>query len=99
MVVALCPLRDRLEVDTDRKIEGASGEAASLLIEERDVFIRMPRIAPCDRCIRVGCAPQPNLDALERALPRALEAAAVRRRQRRQKHVVEQARMQEYPSQ
>ena len=59
---------------------GRDGEFARLvlasLIEEGDIFIRMPGIAPCDRCIRVGCAPADELDVFERALPIALQHAA-----------------------
>ncbi|MFD0980923.1 pyridoxal phosphate-dependent aminotransferase [Tropicimonas aquimaris] len=42
---------------------------------ERDVFVRMPFVAPQDRCIRVSCGPDESLDLLEKALPAALKAA------------------------
>ena len=41
----------------------------------RDIFVRMPFVAPHDRCIRVTCAPRPDLDAFAEALPQALAAA------------------------
>ena len=39
------------------------------------IFVRMPFVAPHDRCIRVCCGPTPELDAFARALPAALAAA------------------------
>jgi histidinol-phosphate aminotransferase len=40
---------------------------------EEGVFIRMPGVAPLNRCIRVSAGPQRELDLLEAALPRVLE--------------------------
>ncbi len=42
---------------------------------DRDVFVRMPFVAPEDRCIRVSAGTKPELDLFEAALPQALEAA------------------------
>jgi len=42
---------------------------------ERDVFVRMPGVAPLDRCIRIGCGPDDELDHLAEVLPAALAAA------------------------
>ena len=39
------------------------------------IFVRMPFVAPQDRCIRVSCGTSPQLDAFEHALPRALTQA------------------------
>ncbi|WP_134678465.1 pyridoxal phosphate-dependent aminotransferase [Paracoccus ravus] len=39
------------------------------------IFARMPGTAPMDRCIRISCAPDAELDVLADALPRALSAA------------------------
>ncbi|GAB5448160.1 pyridoxal phosphate-dependent aminotransferase [Gymnodinialimonas sp.] len=36
------------------------------------IFVRMPFVAPQDRCIRVSCAPCADLDAFAEALPQAL---------------------------
>ena len=44
-------------------------------LHELDVFVRMPGVAPLDRCIRVSCGMDAELDAFEKALPAALEAA------------------------
>ncbi len=42
---------------------------------ERDVFVRMPGVAPLDRCIRVSTGTGPDLDVFEAALPEALKVA------------------------
>jgi histidinol-phosphate aminotransferase len=39
------------------------------------VFIRMPGVAPLDRCIRISTAPDDELDVLAAELPSALVAA------------------------
>jgi histidinol-phosphate aminotransferase len=39
------------------------------------IFVRMPFVAPQDRCIRVSCGTAAQLDAFEAALPNALETA------------------------
>jgi histidinol-phosphate aminotransferase len=57
---------------------GADGAFARRVLAEllaRDVFVRMPGVAPLDRCIRVSCGPEADLAVLERALPDALAAA------------------------
>ena len=41
----------------------------------RDIFIRMPGVAPLDRCIRVSAGTDADLDAFAEALPEALAAA------------------------
>ncbi len=43
---------------------------------DRDVFVRMPFVAPLDRCIRVSAGLPQDLDLLERVLPEALAEAA-----------------------
>lgn len=40
-----------------------------------DVFVRRPSVAPLDRCIRVSCGTDEDLDIFEAALPRALHEA------------------------
>jgi histidinol-phosphate aminotransferase len=42
---------------------------------ERDIFVRMPFVAPQDRCIRVSAGPEADLAAFAAALPAALAAA------------------------
>lgn len=57
---------------------GAEGAFARCLLNEliaRDVFARMPGVAPLDRAIRIGCGRPAELDVLEQELPAALKAA------------------------
>lgn len=51
--------------------------AANMLRElgTRDVFARMPGVAPLNRCIRISCAPDDVLDIFEQELPNALAGA------------------------
>lgn len=39
---------------------------------ERDIFVRMPGVAPLDRCIRIGCGLDAELDLLAEVLPQVL---------------------------
>ena len=57
---------------------GADGAFARRLLSEilaRDVFVRMPGVAPLDRCIRVSTGLDPAIDLLAEVLPDALAAA------------------------
>ena len=57
---------------------GRDGEFARRILKEmanRCVFIRMPGVAPLDRCIRISVGDASSLDVLEEALPLALAAA------------------------
>jgi len=57
---------------------GAGGLFARAVLAElaaRDVFVRMPGVAPLDRCIRVSAGPADEIAAFARALPEALDAA------------------------
>lgn len=44
-------------------------------LESRGVFIRMPGVAPLDRCIRISLGEDQTMDILEETLPLALKAA------------------------
>lgn len=55
--------------------DGAFSRAVVAALGARGVFIRMPGVAPLDRCIRVSCGPEEAMTALERALPPALAEA------------------------
>ncbi|MEJ2030051.1 MAG: pyridoxal phosphate-dependent aminotransferase, partial [Maritimibacter sp.] len=44
-------------------------------LEIRDVFVRMPFVAPQNRCIRISAGRPDDLDILAAVLPGALEAA------------------------
>ncbi|MBI1415945.1 MAG: pyridoxal phosphate-dependent aminotransferase [Limimaricola sp.] len=57
---------------------GRDGAFAKAVLEEliaRGIFVRMPFVAPQNRCIRVSCGTPADLDAFAAALPAALAAA------------------------
>jgi histidinol-phosphate aminotransferase len=57
---------------------GRDGPFAKRVLEAliaRDIFVRKPMIAPLDRCIRVSCGLDADLDRLAEALPAALKDA------------------------
>ncbi len=54
------------------------GDYARAVLREliaRDIFVRMPGVAPLDRCIRVSLGDDASLDAFAEALPAALRVA------------------------
>jgi histidinol-phosphate aminotransferase len=56
---------------------GRDGAYARKVLAElinRDVFVRMPGVAPLDRCIRVSAGTKTDLDVFEEMLPEALKA-------------------------
>lgn len=58
---------------------GRDGTFAKAVLDEllaRDVFVRMPGVAPLNRCIRVSAGREPDLEVLARAMPEALASAA-----------------------
>ena len=57
---------------------GRDGDFARAVLRElvaRDVFVRMPGVAPLDRCIRISVGGAAELAVLAEELPRALAAA------------------------
>jgi histidinol-phosphate aminotransferase len=60
-------------IDCGRDGDFARKVLAGLI--SRGVFVRMPGVAPQDRCIRVSAGTPADLDALAEALPLALEQA------------------------
>ena len=42
---------------------------------ERDVFVRMPGVAPQDRCIRIGAGRDKDMDLFAEELPKVLAGA------------------------
>ena len=60
-------------VDCGRDGDFARAVLAALV--ERGIFVRMPGVAPLDRCIRVSCGGPEEMAALEAVLPEALKAA------------------------
>jgi histidinol-phosphate aminotransferase len=55
--------------------DGAFSRAVVAALAGRGVFVRMPFVAPHDRCIRVSAGRQADLDAFAAALPGALAEA------------------------
>ena len=58
---------------------GRDGEYARRVLAELaalGVFVRMPGVAPLDRCIRISAGTPAQLAVLAQALPRALQTAA-----------------------
>lgn len=59
---------------------GKDGDFARAVLREclaRGLFIRMPGIAPHDRCIRISLGPDAEMDVVAEVLPQALAAARV----------------------
>jgi histidinol-phosphate aminotransferase len=57
---------------------GRDGDYARAVLQNltaQGIFVRMPGVAPLDRCIRVSLGDAAALDAFEAALPQALRAA------------------------
>ncbi|MGB3178424.1 MAG: pyridoxal phosphate-dependent aminotransferase [Albidovulum sp.] len=57
---------------------GKDGDFAKKILAnlaQRDIFIRMPFVAPQDRCIRVSCGRHEDIQRFAEALPHALAAA------------------------
>lgn len=50
-------------------------KAVRQALVDRDIFVRMPFASPGNRCIRISCGTQADLDRLSEALPEALAAA------------------------
>ncbi len=62
-------------VALDCRGDGALARATLEGLITRGIFVRMPFVAPEDRCIRISCGTETDLDAFARALPQALEEA------------------------
>lgn len=60
-------------VTVDCKSDGAHARAIVDGLMEEGVFIRMPGVAPLNRCIRVSVGPKKDLDLFEAALPKVLK--------------------------
>lgn len=62
-------------VTVDLGRDGAFARKVLAELIARDIFVRMPGIAPLDRCIRIGCGLPEEMDILAEVLPEALAAA------------------------
>ncbi|MCB5199824.1 pyridoxal phosphate-dependent aminotransferase [Loktanella sp. TSTF-M6] len=62
-------------VAIDCGADGTFARAVLDVLATRGIFVRMPGVAPLDRCIRVTCGPDNQIDAFAKALPDALAAA------------------------
>lgn len=60
-------------IDCGRGGDFARAVLAALVAD--GIFVRMPFVSPQDRCIRVSCGTEVQLDALAQALPKALAQA------------------------
>lgn len=73
-LVALPSATNFVAVDCGR--DGAFARRVLEGLAAQGIFVRMPGVAPLDRCIRVSCGPRAELDLFAAALPVALQAAA-----------------------
>ena len=62
-------------VAVDCGSDGAFARRVLAGLLERDIFVRMPGVAPQDRCIRVSAGRGRELDLLAAVLPQALADA------------------------
>ncbi len=69
-LTALPSATNFVALDTGR--DGDYARALVAALEGQGVFVRMPGVAPLNRCIRISCGPAAELDILADALPRAL---------------------------
>ena len=72
-LVALPSATNFVTVDCGR--DGDFARAVLRACIERGLFIRMPGVAPLDRCIRISVGTPADLDVLAEVLPEALRAA------------------------
>ncbi|MFV2053208.1 pyridoxal phosphate-dependent aminotransferase [Aliiroseovarius sp. YM-037] len=73
-LTALPSATNFVTVDCGRDGDFARAVLAALVAD--GIFVRMPFVAPQDRCIRISAGTEADLDLLAEALPRALKAAA-----------------------
>jgi histidinol-phosphate aminotransferase len=72
-LTALPSATNFVAVDTGH--DGAFARRLLQALVDRDLFLRMPGVAPLDRCIRVGTGTDADLDDVAAALPAALAEA------------------------
>ncbi|OLP58017.1 histidinol-phosphate aminotransferase [Xaviernesmea oryzae] len=74
-LVALPSATNFVAIDTGRD-EGHARAIVDRLMADHGVFIRMPGVAPLNRCIRISTGPEAEMALLEDALPQVLKALA-----------------------
>ena len=62
-------------VAVDCAKDGDFARAVLSHLIQQGIFVRMPFVAPQDRCIRISCGPEAEMDLVAKALPIALEHA------------------------
>jgi histidinol-phosphate aminotransferase len=72
-LTALPSATNFVALDTHR--DGTFARALVAGFAAEGIFIRMPFVAPQDRCIRISCGPARDMALFEEALPRALAHA------------------------
>ena len=75
-LVALPSAANFVTIDCGRDGDFARAVLAELIA--RGIFVRMPFVAPQDRCIRISAGTDADLDLFAQALPQALAAALTR---------------------
>ncbi|PZX15981.1 histidinol-phosphate aminotransferase [Palleronia aestuarii] len=73
-LVALPTATNFVTIDCGR--DGAFARKVLDGLLRRGIFVRMPGVAPLDRCIRVSCGPAPDMERLAQALPGAVAEAS-----------------------
>jgi histidinol-phosphate aminotransferase len=56
---------------------GRDGAYAKVIVDgllQHGIFIRMPGVAPLNRCVRISCGDKKSLDHLAGALPKVLRS-------------------------
>jgi len=72
-LAALPSVTNFVAIDCGR--DGGFARAVLNALESLGAFVRMPGVAPLDRCIRVSAGPEAEMAAFEAALPQALALA------------------------
>lgn len=72
-LVALPSATNFVAIDCGR--DGAFARRVLAELTEAGIFVRMPGVEPQDRCIRVSCGPEADMQAFAGALPDALARA------------------------
>ena len=61
-------------VAVDCGVDGNFARAVLRGLVDRGIFVRMPQVAPQDRCIRISVGNDADLGLLQQVLPRVIES-------------------------